>query len=725
MPSAFGFAAACVAFLLVLSIGFNLWRQRSPRDRLSNWFIGQRGVLLTVVPAGVLVAVLTPPWLLQPARTLADGKPAFWFCASLLALVLVLWFCIELRGMPTNVARAGAGSGAPRRTGQTLRDACIFLLAGAGALAAAFAGLALIHLTLWSAAPAVGLYMPQAIMFVGFGPPLMIVLTGVATAVFTGLVGRAYSEGSREWWSRLNAWFLIVGSTWLLLAVLSFMSVPLLAWVEANLGAWSSVLGVGWGGSLLGSLLARKPDGASAKTQIRVDRWLNAAAVVAVLGVLVAASAIAATLVLASQRTVPAVAQALAAHGAWPAASSCVSLAPCTTLHLWQIGTTGQLGGDGWRATAALALLVALVFCFAWRVDINKFSLHNLYKNRLVRCYLGASNPRRLAAPFTGLDDEDDLPMHRLRRQRPLHIVNAAMNLTQGENLAWQERKAASFSLTPAYCGYKLARTQGDTSATADPSEEGKGHYVVTRAYAGGVTLGSAMATSGAAVSPNMGAATHPARAFLLTLFNVRLGRWSPNPARGRVGASGPNIGFLPLVQELFGYSNERRDFLYLSDGGHFENLGLYELVRRRCAVIVAVDAGADPPRRYDDVGEAIRKCRVDLGVHVSFLPNKAPHESHADPCGERGFTLARIDYGSHQAPGWLILLKPTVSACRSEPADVVNYAARNTAFPQQTTADQFFDESQFESYRRLGFHIADICLQGHGHLLPRSEPAV
>jgi hypothetical protein len=176
----------------------------------------------------------------------------------------------------------------------------------------------------------------------------------------------------------------------------------------------------------------------------------------------------------------------------------------------------------------------------------------------------------------------------------------------------------------------------------------------------------------------------------------------------------------IPLFLELLGYSNENRDYVYLSDGGHFDNLGVYELVRRKCKVIFAVDAGADDVRAFGDLADTLRKCRIDFGVEIVF-PQLADIRGDEHARAKDGFTegLIRYDLNDSAQDGRLILIKPTMSKNLCEPVDVLNYAAENPPFPQQTTADQFFDESQFESYRRLGAFIGRECLSTHANLLP------
>jgi hypothetical protein len=383
--------------------------------------------------------------------------------------------------------------------------------------------------------------------------------------------------------------------------------------------------------------------------------------------------------------------------------------------------------------------LCALVFLlFGWRVDVNKFSLHNMYKNRLIRCYLGASRQEeRIGQPFTGFDEGDDLDLSALRESavgpsgtlRPLHILNAALNLTHGTNLAWQERKAASFTFTPWWCGFSLGPGTGDTPPpNRDLSQRQRraqtvqafrdtSHYASENDETRQFSLGMAIATSGAAVSPNMGRASTPALAFVLTLFNIRLGRWSPNPSRSKWRSSSPAYGLICLIQELFGFSSEARNFVYLSDGGHFDNTGIYELVRRRCMTILAVDAGADFGRAFDDLANVVRKCRVDAGVNINIDLTKFG-TSRDQESSSNGYAVGSIDYGDNVI-GRLIVIKPTLIALQKLRVDVFSYARKEDFFPQQSTSDQFFDESQFESYRALGELIATACLEDSACQLP------
>jgi len=183
------------------------------------------------------------------------------------------------------------------------------------------------------------------------------------------------------------------------------------------------------------------------------------------------------------------------------------------------------------------------------------------------------------------------------------------MNLVAGGQLAWQERRAAAFALTPLTCGYGLSLPDDGSRVE---------HYRPSTEYMGGIWIGSAMAISGAAASPNMGYHSSPALTFLMTVFNARLGHWSPNPVNDKTWTRhDPPFGGAYLIRELLGETDLGSPYVYLSDGGHFENLGIYELVRRRCACVVAIDAGQDQDSTFEDLGNAIRKCYADFGVTI------------------------------------------------------------------------------------------------------------
>lgn len=507
--------------------------------------------------------------------------------------------------------------------------------------------------------------------------PLLVLSILLAITAHIGLAGTLLSDETREWWARVGG-LVLLGTV--MLSVLVFISVYAPALIDrftAELdpyGASKKMLALLWAG-VTGSGIAagrstRTSDGTGTSWLERLGR---VAPIVFVAGYLL----ILAVLIVAIAQP-----------------------------------------DDALAAVAGVAGFGTLAWMLSRRADLNEFSLHALYRNRLVRCYLGASNPRRQAHPFHGFDPNDDLHLAMptepaAARCRPYPIFNAAINLVGGSNLAWQQRKAASFVFTPDACGYEYRVDEQIDRGTAmarggdaPPPTPMLSAYAPTAEHGSGpLTLGLAMATSGAAASPNMGYHTSPTLAFLMTVFNVRLGWWLRNP-RYKVSwtVSHKRLSLTELVSELLGLTTAERDFVYLSDGGHFENLGVYELVRRRVPFIIASDAGQDGAHSFDDLGNAIEKCRADFGIDIdldvaALRPVGTASLSH---CAVGTIHYEQADHT--MAPGTILYLKSTLTG--DEPSDVLRYASLHAEFPHESTADQFFDESQFESYRALGYHI-------------------
>jgi hypothetical protein len=311
------------------------------------------------------------------------------------------------------------------------------------------------------------------------------------------------------------------------------------------------------------------------------------------------------------------------------------------------------------------------------------------------------------------------------RKGRPLHVVNITLNLVAGKDLAWQDRKAVSFTVSPlhsgSYCvGYRNSKEYGLNTK---------------KKTASAISLGTAAAISGAAASPNMGYYSSPPLTFLMTLFNVRLGWWLGNP--GKAGAKtfrtpGPFFAPSALLDETLGRTDADHPYVYLSDGGHFENLGLYEMVLRRCHTIFVSDGSADPTFSFNDLGGAIAKIREDLGVPIVFdeipiqaKPADLPTYSKQNIAGHKYCAIGRICYSCIDAgaeDGVLIYIKPTVYG--TESADVYHYAKSSPDFPHESTGDQMYSETQFESYRMLGSHIVNEICAGRTNLQDLDELA-
>ena len=512
-------------------------------------------------------------------------------------------------------------------------------------------------------------------LFVILGPGLLfgpILLGKTLFVAFSSVVeGARYSselgDADREWWARWSGWTLLSTLLWIGGSALVLYAPLLLQTAIAKVSAAIAAGGLGGVTSFLGksgNTPAKQEGPAQASSP-----WRG-------------------------------VVMALAAPLFCLALLLLISAGTQEILRALPVAWTGSAGaapnpfrGDALALLAAVAVLAAAGAFMGMFVNVNRFSLQAMYRNRLVRAYLGASNRHRRPNLFTGFDPADNLRLHWLHDNRPLPVVNMALNLVGGEDLAWQQRKAESFTATPFHCG------------------SGCLGFRRSQIYGGeqGISLGTAVATSGAAANPNMGYNSSPAITFIMALFNARLGIWLGNPGppgERTYTRSAPGNSARLALSEAFGWTDGRHPYVNLSDGGHFDNLGLYEMVRRRCRFIVVGDTGRDPSCAFDDLGNAIRKIRIDFGISIEFEKTIRifPKSPGKPDSAARYCALGRIRYDSVDGEGsfgTLIYIKPAI--CGIESYDIYNYARSSQDFPHETTADQWFDETQFESYRALG----------------------
>lgn len=423
----------------------------------------------------------------------------------------------------------------------------------------------------------------------------------------------------------------------------------------------------------------------------------------------------------------------------------------------------------GWLLWAPLAIALATGLFPGF---INMSSLQPFYSSRLTRAYLGASNgqrflgnklARRSAAEPMASDQvrlTDYYADKKIKTLAPLHIINVCVNKTvdPAEQLVQRDRKGQPLAVLP--CGLALDAPR----VLRFPDEKKWSLSTVDRP----LTVGQWIGTSGAAFSTGIGRETTLGMSLLMGAANVRLGTWWPT-GQGRarpLPMLPPNwaeserlhqaAGLVFRTQRYLSYElrarfhGAHRTWQYLSDGGHFENTGLYELLRpqRRVAQIFACDSGADPAYQFDDLANLIRLARIDLRIDVAveeppvagplaglfgrpedfkagIRPSAAPGSPKAASAGAElappavsparpasqgpiAVLLYASPVDSETAPRALIqivLIKPHVTA--GLPADVRQYAVTHPSFPQEPTADQFFDEAQWESYRALGYQQA------------------
>lgn len=396
------------------------------------------------------------------------------------------------------------------------------------------------------------------------------------------------------------------------------------------------------------------------------------------------------------------------------------------------------------------------------------------------------------------VEPQDEDPF---KKGAPLHLVNVTINETlAGESQVQHgDRKGIGMAIGPAGISagvqhhvvfrkssedrrlatiFPKAQTRkaGETAIECRPfrmfaydaSSTGGSEGEVR--YAGRpLSLGQWTGISGAAFSTGLGLRTSLGLSLLAGFFNVRLGLWwdsGVDPGeRGSTATRETGSGrlgrwvswLLPvqsyLVDELLSrFHGVARRWWYLSDGGHFENTGAYELIRRQLPLIIIVDAAADPDYAYVDLANLVRKARTDFGAEIEFLdreglyrirsrPNleglkyfgslemlrRGPWDQEPLPTTDGDARAKRLVFGpperprhssAHAALGFvryeskevpkslIVYLKPTLLG--DEPPDIASYHGSHPDFPQQATADQFFDEAQWESYRNLGQLIAE-----------------
>lgn len=409
-------------------------------------------------------------------------------------------------------------------------------------------------------------------------------------------------------------------------------------------------------------------------------------------------------------------------------------------------------------ALGVSAVLAAVVGCFPGFLNLS--TLQSLYSARLIRAYLGASNPRRfsrnatpesrdVAEPIEG----DSLSVQDIYANplAPVHFVNVCVNqsVSPGEQLLQRDRKGKPLVLAPggAYFDQSAHALHGPGEGT-ELSQP--------------LSFGEWLGVSGAAFSTGLGRGTGLGMSLALGFANVRLGRWwhglgpaVASPASERASAAAPAsktpwlTWLLPtqsyLLDELTGrFYGSHRPFLYLSDGGHFENTAVFELLRldrpRQVRLIVVCDCGCDPDYRFDDLANLMRLVRIDHGLEVRVnetvtgvgqplaevftTPQAMARQADGTlrDLGQRCAVLLDVVGTERSAPlgvapgalhARIVLIKPRLMS--DAPMDLVQYRATHSAFPQETTMDQFFDEAQWESYRQLGLRSGLRVFEGDG----------
>ncbi len=365
----------------------------------------------------------------------------------------------------------------------------------------------------------------------------------------------------------------------------------------------------------------------------------------------------------------------------------------------------------------------------------NTSSLHSFYRARLTRAYLALGNPRRALeeglgeparghASVTEVVEGDDTRLssyHPETRGGPIHLVNVCLNQTRDGQSGLYNADRKGCNLTATWRGLEVGR-DGFVAASAD-------HDVGT--------LGRWVAVSGAAASPGAGSYTSRGLALLIYFLGVRLGLWFRAPAAAPALKWLSRIGWRCMPKPLMLSSEASATFFgidrpwwYLSDGGHFENTGVYALLKRELDFIILSDAGCDVRYEFGDLENLVRKARIDFGAEIDFYTAEEAAKLFGSEAGDltvlspehmannhtcRGVLLARIRYRERpgqpladgrlgptvRPEGTLLVVKPNLHDELN--VDVLAYAQKRPDFPHESTADQSFDEAQWESYHRLG----------------------
>ena len=398
-----------------------------------------------------------------------------------------------------------------------------------------------------------------------------------------------------------------------------------------------------------------------------------------------------------------------------------------------------------------LIALLALLLSF---FDVTSLSLHPFYRQRLAStfavrrlCKEGVEKAVKYEpSEATWLDEYG-----KAQAGGPKFVFAAAAAISDGDIRPPPGLNAVSFVMTADYVGGPALGwlKTAELRRAAPPRIERD------------LTVEAAMAVSGAAFASAMGRQTKGIQT-LLALSGARLGTWLPNPGfvrNAQRNAADPSFPkALPSVRgagyfyrELFGINKFDARLVQVTDGGHYENLGLVEALRRRCRLIYCIDGGGDAPPLLSGLADAIRLARFELGVEITMenggpfgVQNLAPGsgeqfaDSHAFCSLNARITKGAVARGKIKYPeaagigdeeartGWLIVAKAVL--WHELPDWVLTYAAEKggAEFPHDNTSDQWFSEGQFAAYTELGRRIATSVMKvpGDGNLPKNPEGA-
>ena len=399
----------------------------------------------------------------------------------------------------------------------------------------------------------------------------------------------------------------------------------------------------------------------------------------------------------------------------------------------WVSGT-GPAGRELLWWTGPLVVLVLIY----WLADLNSWSLHPYYKQHLSEAFALA----RVKDPKTDSRTAVDTPRGRQDAEPRNHECPYPLSKCQPEAFP-QVLICAAANVNE----YGAIPTGFNAASFVFSAEEIGGDVVgkcealaYERSAPRQVTLPAAVAVAGAAISPEMGKMTRAPLRFLLTVANLRLGVWLPNPAivdrRTREGRLGQGRLLFPkprpryLFRELLGRNHPGSHFLYITDGGHYENLGLMELLRRKCRWIICIDGSGESVDSFGTIGEAFALARSELGVVIHLDPRAAMAPAVGEPKvpGHPQIAFARSTHAKGTITykdgtiGTLIVVKAGVT--EDAPWEVRAFQEAHPSFPCDPTVNQFFTAEHFDAYRTLGEFATTQALMEGASNEPRPDGA-
>jgi hypothetical protein len=421
-------------------------------------------------------------------------------------------------------------------------------------------------------------------------------------------------------------------------------------------------------------------------------------------------------------------------------------------LHLGALYQPFVLGGGGYVAFFAWLGGAIVLLLIWWFGDLNSWSMHPFYRERLSAAFaLKRFHACHEVWSPTSTQEDGHLIDATRRPYDFLYKISESQPEDFPEFVICAAANVSKYGATPTkspVTSFVFSESDiGGPIIGAWPAVTYEGALRNMKMLRRNLTFPAAVAMSGAAISPEMGKMTKAPLRFLLTMLNVRLGLWIPNPnrlaefevrsdrrSRARLR---PRITY--LFREMFGKDDPESKFLYVTDGGHYENLGLVELLRRHCRYVWCVDASGETQGNFSTIAGAVALafselgCRVDIDPANDMAPvasvTKARSAQNLKPVVKRTFSVGTIYYDPNDLTdiGRLVIIKTGVPA--DAPEDVEDFYQNDTkSFPCDPTLDQLYTADRFDAYRSLGVFAAhktvSYCWNDFTHYLASGRPA-